>query len=391
MATAASRTSNPLLLGLIVAVVVMVVAARRSDESWARGFNVYLVFGFVIIVLRVLFRMLLDGHYGEHALFTLPELSLPDAAAGITIGGPVSLEGMLAALYDGLLLATLLVCLGSTNVLANPKRMLRSVPSALYEVGSAITVAITVAPQLIDSAVRVTRARRLRGDVGRRTRWFSQVVVPVMTDALDRSLALAAAMDSRGYGRTSGASRTSRRLTGVLVIGGLGGICVGTYGVLDASTPWALGLPMLAVGVIVAIIGFVGSGARVPRTRFRPQHWQLEEYLVAVSGVVTAVVLIVLSVNDPGALHPSVQPLEWPQLPLMAAIGVLIGTVPAWVAPRQPAMTTATRIDTAQARSHDRWAHPDGPTTVARDAPGVLRARAGTTDDPRNDRPREFL
>lgn len=342
MATAASRTSNPLLLVLIIASVVMVVASRRSNESWARGFNMYLVFGLVIIVLRVVFRMLLDGQYGQHVLFTLPELALPDAAAGITIGGPVSLEGILAAVYDGLLLAALLVCLGSTNVLANPKRMLRSVPSALYEVGTAITVAITVAPQLIDSAVRVNRARRLRGGVGRRTHWFAQVVIPVMTDALDRSLLLAAAMDSRGYGRTSGTSRSGRRVTAVLVIGGLAGICVGVYGLLDSSTPWALGVPMLAVGAIVSVIGFVGSGARVPRTRYRPQRWRIEEYVVAASGVITAVVLIVVSVKDPPGLHPSLQPLAWPQLPTVATLGILIGVTPAWVAPRVPSTTGTT-------------------------------------------------
>lgn len=339
MATAATRTSNPLLLVLIIAVVVMVVAARRSDESWARGFNVYLLFGLVVIVLRVVFRMLLDAQYAGHVLFTLPELPLPDAAAGISIGGAVTLEGILAALYDGLALATLLVCLGSTNVLANPKRMLRSVPSALYEVGSAITVAITVAPQLIDSAMRVTRARRLRGDVGRRTRWFSQVVVPVMTDALDRSLSLAAAMDSRGYGRTSGVPRASRRTTAVLVVGGLVGICVGTYGLLDSSTPRALGVPMLIIGVVVSMIGFVGSGGRVPRTRYRAQRWRSGEYMVAASGLITALVLIISSVKDPLALHPSVQPLEWPPLPVLAAAGVLIGSLPAWVAPRRPAAT----------------------------------------------------
>ena len=91
-------------------------------------------------------------------LFTLPELALPEAAAGIRIGGPVSLEGMLAALYDGLRLATLLICVGAANVLANPKRLLKLVPGALHEFAVAVTVALTFAPQLVESAQRV-RAR----------------------------------------------------------------------------------------------------------------------------------------------------------------------------------------------------------------------------------------
>lgn len=333
MATAASRTTNPLLLAIVIAVVAFVVSARRGDAPWARGFKAYLVFGLVIIGVRVAFRMLLDGQYGETVLFTLPELPLPEAAAGIRIGGAVSLEGILAAFYDGLRLATLLICLGAANVLANPKRLLKAVPSALYEVGVAITVALTVAPQLVESARRIARARRLRGEVGRRTHWFRQVAVPVMTDALDRSLLLAAAMDSRGYGRTAGASRSSRLVTGVLILVGMGGICVGTYGLLDASTPRALGIPMLLAGVFVAGIGMYASGGRIRRTRYRPDPWRVPEWGVGATGIVVAGVLYMSSTIDPSNMNPSLQPLEWPQLALLPVLGILLGALPAWIAP----------------------------------------------------------
>lgn len=333
MATAASRTTNPLLLGLIVAIVALVVSARRSDAPWAKGFGAYLVMGLVIVAMRVVFRMLLDGQHGTHVLFTLPEIPLPEAAAGIRLGGPVSLEGLLAALYDGLRLATLIVCIGAANVLANPKRLLKSVPSALYEVGSAVTVALTVAPQLVESGRRVMKARRLRGDAGRRTRWFHQIVLPVMTDALDRSLMLAAAMDSRGYGRTEDLSPTTRRLTAVLVLAGMAGVCVGTYGVLDSSTPSALGLPTLLAGLLLATVGFGTARSRVPRTRYRPDRWRAAELGVAASGLGVAAVLYLTSSIDPSRLNPSLQPLEWPQLPLVATVAVLLGALPAIIAP----------------------------------------------------------
>jgi len=333
MATAASRTTNPLVLAVVISVVVFVVSARRSDAPWANGFGAYLIIAAVVISIRVLFRMLLDGQTGEHILFTLPELSLPESAAGLRIGGPVSLEGILSALYDGLRLATLLICLGSANVLANPKRLLKSVPSALYEIGSAVTVALTIAPQLIESTTRITRARRLRGDVGRRTRWFSQVVIPVMTDALDRSLHLAAAMDSRGYGSTMQVAPGQRRLTGALVIGGMGGICIGVYGLLDASSPPLFGVPALTIGLVLAVVGFVASGSKVRRTSYRPDSWRVPEVAVALSGVAVAVVMFIVARSNPESLHPSTQPLVWPQLPVVATLGVLLGVVPAWVAP----------------------------------------------------------
>jgi len=333
MAAAATRTTNPLVLGLILAVVAYVVSSRRSDAPWAKGFGAYLVLALVVIAVRIVFRMLLDGQHGAHILFTLPEIPLPDAAAGIRLGGPVSAEGVLGAFYDGLRLATLLVCIGAANVLANPKRLLKSVPSALYEVGAAITVALSVAPQLIESGRRVMRARRLRGDLGRRTRWFHQVAIPVMTDSLDRSLQLAAAMDARGYGRTGAASRGNRRLTAALVLGGLAGVCVGTYGLLDAGSPDAMGLPMLVLGVTIGAGGVIASGRTVHRTTYRPDPWRGSEWGVALCGVAVATAVTVASNLDVWTLHPSLQPLEWPQLPPAAILAVLSGALPAVLAP----------------------------------------------------------
>ena len=373
MATAASRTTNPLVLGIIIAVVALVVSARRSDAPWATGFNAYVALGLAVIAVRVVFRMLFDGQGGDHVLFTLPEIPLPEAAAGIRIGGPVSLEGVLAALYDGLRLATLIICLGAANVLANPKRLLKCVPSALYEVGSAITVALTVAPQLVESARRVTRARKLRGEVGRRTHWFRQVVVPVMTDALDRSLLLAAAMDSRGYGRTAGAPRAARRWTAVLVVAGLVGVCIGTYGLLDASTPRGFGLPALVAGLLAATAGFVLGGSRLRRTRYRPEQWRLAEWGVASVGIAVATVLYVTSSIDPSELNPSLQPLMWPQLPLVPTVAVLLGALPSVIAPPPVRVAAAPPVDLRTAGPGGAAALDEGSRVArARDLRGVV-------------------
>lgn len=344
LATAASRTTNPLLLLLVGAAVAYVVAARRTDAPWALGFRVYVYLGLVVIALRVLFRMLLDGQYGEHLLFTLPELPLPEAAAGIRIGGPVSLEGVLAAVYDGLRLAILLLCVGAANVLANPKRLLKAMPAALHEIGVAVTVALSVAPQLVESGQRVRIARRLRGQVGRRFHVFREIALPVMTDALDRSLLLAAAMDSRGYGRTASVPRRTRLATSALLLGGLMGIGVGTYGLLDSTAPRSLGVPMLLGGLAAGWAGVVLSGRRVVRSRYRPDPWASAEWAVAGVGILVAAVVIVVSAVDPADLYPSLQPLTWPSLPILPALAVILGGLPAWLAPpvRLPAAPVRT-------------------------------------------------
>jgi energy-coupling factor transport system permease protein len=333
MATAVSRTTNPLTLLIFAAVVGCVVSFRRTDAPWARGLSTYLKLGLVVIAVRVVFRVLLDAQYGTTVLFTLPELHLPKAAAGIRIGGPVSLQGILAAVYEGIRLATMLLCVGAASMLANPKRLLKSLPAALHELGVAVTVALTIAPQLVESGQRIRRARRLR-NAGRRSKGIVRgVMIPVLEDALDRSLVLAAAMDSRGYGRSAGESRTTRALTGALVLLAVTGICVGTYGVLDGTTPRALGAPVLGAGCLLAVAGLRLGGRRMQRSTYRPDPWTASEWIVAACGIGAATTMFLAGNVDPDNLYPTLQPLRWPGLGLLPALAALIGVLPAWLAP----------------------------------------------------------
>ena len=57
-------------------------------------------------------------------LFTLPSIQLPAVFAGVQLLGVVSAEALLAVFYDGLRLATMIICVGAANSLANPKRLL---------------------------------------------------------------------------------------------------------------------------------------------------------------------------------------------------------------------------------------------------------------------------
>src|SRR4029079_7321038 len=144
------------------------------------------------------FRIVFGGDQGEIVLVPLPTIELPSR---LQLVGDVTADSLLAGVYDGLRLATMLICLGAANALANPRRLLRSMPPALHEVSTAVVVALSVFPQLAESIVRVRRARRLRPAVRQsRLKALRMVVIPVLEDALDRSLLLAASMDSRGYG-----------------------------------------------------------------------------------------------------------------------------------------------------------------------------------------------
>ncbi|MFJ1248299.1 CbiQ family ECF transporter T component [Streptomyces albidoflavus] len=335
LATAVSRTNNPLLLFLVLAVLGYVVSARRTEAPWARGFKYYLYLALTVVTIRVVFRAVfatgITPH--DHFLFSLPRVPTPDWYAGIQIGGPVSLEAVLSAATDGLRLACMLCCIGAANTLANPKRALRVLPGALYELGVAVTVAISVAPQLVQSVQRVARARRLRAGRTKGMKALRGIVVPVLEDALERSLRLAAAMDSRGYGRAGTATRRSRRTTGALMLLGMCGLCAGAYGLLDATAPAPLGLPAMALGALLCVAGLRTGGRRVTRTTYRPDPWRLPEWAVAGSGVLSALLLFTNLGYDPARLNPTFYPLTWPDLPLVPTAAILLAGTAGFLAP----------------------------------------------------------
>lgn len=339
VAAAATFTTNPVLLGLLVVAVAVVATVCRGDSVWARAFRLYLLLAAVIVATRVFFRVMLGSGVGGHVWLDLPEVPLPDWAAGIALLGPVTREVVLAGLYDGLRLGTIVVAVGAANALANPKRLMKSLPPALYEIGSALVVAVTVLPQLADSAVRVKRAQELRGGPPGRIRGLRRLIVPVLEDAFERSLSLAAGMDARGYGRPGAATPRQRALTGAVMLTGMLGVCVGVYGFLDGTASWWMGTPMMVAGVALALVGFVLAGRRVERTRYRPDHWQPAEVLVAASGVMAAVLLWWVAAEQQGVATPRVT--ESPQVSWVALGAVLLAVVPLFVAP--PPVTTRAR------------------------------------------------
>ncbi|MFE9562379.1 energy-coupling factor transporter transmembrane protein EcfT [Streptomyces sp. NPDC006487] len=333
LATAASRTTNPLLLGLIVGVAGYVVAARRTDAPWARSYGAFVKLGLFVIGLRLVFSMLLGSPIpGAHVLFTLPEVPLPDWTQGIRLGGRVTAEQLVFAFYEGAKLATLLICVGAANALANPARLLKSLPAALYEVGVAVVVAMTFAPNMVADVVRLRTARRLRGRPTGGIKAILQIGLPVLEGALERSVAIAASMDARGYGRTAQVPAAVRHTTNVLTLGGLLGICAGTYGLLAAEGA-GYGLTLLLCSFLLALAGLRLGGRRSIRTRYRPDRWGVRAWLVAGSGAAVAALLIRAASLDPEALRPGVVPLVVPTLPLWPATAILLGLLPALVAP----------------------------------------------------------
>ena len=353
LAVVASLTTNPLIHMLLIAVLSLVVAARRGDSPFARAFKYYVILGVIIIVIRIVLHLLVGLKFGTVELFPLPTVDLPSWAAGIVLGGTVYLEGLLRAAAEGLRLATIIISIGAANALANPKRLLRAFPAALHDIGTALVVAVSVAPQLAESVIRVMRARQLRGDNRRGLRGLKHVAIPVLHDTLERSIHLAASMDARGYGRRATLDPRAERVTTALTLGGLIAAMLGLYGVFVTPGFSVFSWPLLFLGLLVSYAGLRRAGAQVQRTSYRPDPWRAPEWLTVVSGLLAVAAFLIVRRLDPAAMVLPLEPLGWPLLPPLALVGLAVAAAPAFLTPAPRSSRSGSRVRVEEESSSD--------------------------------------
>lgn len=326
LAACAMRCGNPLLSGLVIAVAAFVVTTRRTDAPWSRSFAAALRLGVALIAFRIVLSTLFALRMPGHELFALPSYTLPSWAAGVSVGGPVTVELLARAASDGLRLAAVVACMGAANALASPRRLLRAAPAVLYEAAVAVTVALAFVPEVVAELGRLRDARRLRGRRSRGLRALRGLALPVLEGGLDRSVALAASMDARGYGRRQQLSPRDRRMVSTTTLVGVLGVALGVYSLLDPAAPPAFGMPVLVASVGALVVSMVLSGRRTPRTRYRPDPWRGTEWFVALSGAPAAVAVMVVGRTDPDALAMPTAPLSWPAAPSLVVVAILVAT-----------------------------------------------------------------
>lgn len=290
---AVATTRSPGIVSTVVLVValVTVVALCHERSAFSRAFPAFLALAAGIVVIRVVFYVLVGIKTGTDVLLPLPRIPLPDWAAGIALLGPVTTSGLLAAVAAGSSLAALLVCFGAAIALTNPQRTLRSLPASLHVLGTSSVIALTLAPQFVESWQRVRRAQALRGRAVHGRKAIAATMLPVLQDALERSIALAASMDSRGYARMH---HGSSRLVLSALLTALLGAALGTYALLDGTAPRWLAVPLLLGGGAAAMFGSLVASRRVATTRYRPDPWRGRETFIAVCGVAVAIIAVTL-------------------------------------------------------------------------------------------------
>ena len=159
------------------------------------------------------------------------------------------------------------------------------------------------------------------------------VAVPVLEGALDRSLQLATSMDARGYGRREVTTSTVRRVATAVLVLGLLLAAIGVYGVIDSSSLFGLGLPIITLAFVLCALGMAVSGRRSTRTRYRPDPWGLPEWCVVASGLMALTTMLIARALDVSGMVLSFYPLAVPALPLLPVAGILAAATPAFVVP----------------------------------------------------------
>lgn len=324
---------NPLLIVTAVTAVIFVVLQCRSTDPWANSLKAYLWAAVIVLAIRLFFQLLVGGTFDTgQVLIRLPEVPLPDWMAGIRLGGDLTLDGLLFTLYDAGRLAGLLICVGAANALANPKRALKSVPAAFHQISTAIVIGLTLLPQLIESGRRISRARQLRGTPTKSLRGMVSLFIPVLADGVDRSMSLAASMESRGYGATkAGVDEHGKTMQSTTLIAAALSLTFGTFALLSVPNAWPAAL-LIVLGFVLGGIGLQAAGRRLAVTRFDADPWRLIETAVVGCGIAAMVLVLVLNAHTP-AMRTSTSPAQWPELPLPMLLIPIFLALPGFFAP----------------------------------------------------------
>jgi energy-coupling factor transport system permease protein len=320
---------NPFYLALLLGTAWIIYTALGRATPIGSSWGSFVKLGIFLFALAIPFNAL-SIHIGQIVLFRLPE-SWP------IIGGPITLEAIIAGAVSGLTLLTILVVFAAFNAVVDHYQLLRATPSFLFQAGAVISIAITFVPQMVLSAREIRQAQRIRGHRFRGLRDLLPLVIPLLANSLERSIQLAETMEARGFGSAMSPPTRQRAVLGQLgLLAALVGVLVGLSLLAFYQQGRVWGWLLIGAGVsgVLAFFGF--HGRQVQRTRYRRQVWRARDTVVVIASAISLTIFIAVRLTAPETLYYS----PYPPNPLLPSFHPLVGaallllTVPALVAPR---------------------------------------------------------
>lgn len=182
-------SGNPVyrVIVLLCGLSLLVARGRRGPGGRA------LVVAIGVTSLVATLVTVLLSHTGSHVLLRLPR-GIP------VVGGALTLEALVFGAATGLGIAAAMLAVAPLTLVCEPHELVDALPAPLARTGAAVGAALNLIPGTVRSATEIRDAQRMRGWRARRVGDWPAVAVPVMLTAIEGSLALAEAMEARGYG-----------------------------------------------------------------------------------------------------------------------------------------------------------------------------------------------
>lgn len=336
-------STNPLLNLIIMAQAVLVATTCHTESPVGHAFGLFLRLGLLFVLTRTILSIIPVGGfaYGATPLVTLPELELPIWLGGLHLGGPSTLEMLIFGLVSGLRLWALILVFGAFNAVADHYGLLRRLPRMLFHAGLITTIALTFVPQVIVHLQTIRDAQRVRGHRFRTWRDGLPLIVPLLSGGLERSIQLAEAMDSRGYGHTTNQQRPTI-LAQIVIIEGLTILALGLYfGLTGTWQGWVAAV----VGGALAIEILRRMSGPSRRTRYLRDRWRRRDTLVATTSLLLIAGMTALRLADRGGLIYTTLPRVTPPSfePLVGVLLLLLST---------PALIDLLNVEEPHERQH---------------------------------------
>lgn len=272
----------------------LIVLLSLGISSLVKGFGeikLYLVLGLTIAFNRLLFAIVFNYQPSSKSLiFALPRLQLDLGALGhLQMLGDFSVEAFNSAAIQALRLMAIVMSIGFSAAMANPRKLLKYTPAAFYEFAASISVAINLVPQLTSSIKRIKQARLIKHQDRQR---FLSIVIPVLEDAIDSSLALAASMDSRGFGRNSKLLPQQLRNLRSLLLIALLALFAAVFSLLGETSLNLLALPCTILGLLALSVNLVLASRYSVRTSARKHKFSYIDFCLLSIAVLACAVAI---------------------------------------------------------------------------------------------------
>jgi energy-coupling factor transport system permease protein len=197
LVTAAFLTSNPLVLLILVATVLVAASACGVGARLGRSLWLSLPMGVAIV--------LVNGLVTREGLTVLARLG---------DGGPlgqldITLEALAYGAKEALVLVVIVAVATFASAAVDPDEVLRSMRRVSFRSALTATIATRMVPLLALDARRIGDAQRCRPRPAGRL----AVMRAITANALDRSLDVAATLEVRGYGSARRPARVRRPLS----------------------------------------------------------------------------------------------------------------------------------------------------------------------------------